>query len=191
MNEPDTPPAEPATDTPEIEELPPTPAAVMCEVFDQAELKYSLDEETGVIRLPLRLKNVEINLACWADSDGLATLTIRLPVMAPAESRAGVGEFLHRLNYVGRRKFWEMDYDDGEVRMVANIDTFGSPLQREVFSAVAHALVEIADQSFPYLNAVITRCMKPDFAADQAVAALRTPDSDEPETGDPESEEDP
>lgn len=185
MNEPDNAPANPADES-TSSECPPTPSAVMREVFDEAELRYSFDEQTGSVRVPLRLRNVEINLICWSDSDGLANLAIRFPVMAPPEARPGVGELLHRLNYVGRRKFWEMDYDDGEIRMVATMDTFGAPLQRDVFSAVAHAIVGIADRTFPYLNAVITRSMKPDFAADQAVAALATEDSTDEGSGEDE-----
>jgi hypothetical protein len=102
-----------------------------------------------------------------------ASLYVLLPVRATAESRANTGEFLHRLNYHSKRKFWEMDYNDGEIRLTSFTDTVTGPLTEAHFRGILHSMVTTADVVFPYLTSVLSGRMTPDFSADQAQAALR------------------
>lgn len=146
--------------------------ATMRRVLDSMSLDYDFDEEDEIISLRVQLENFEAMMFLFGENDDMATLLVRLPVRAPEPVRPAVGEFLHRLNFAGKRKFWEMDYNDGEVRLRATTDTIDAPLSEGMFRAMCRAVLEIADRVFPYLNAVITRSMKPDFAADQAIAAI-------------------
>lgn len=144
----------------------------MRRVLDGLKMEYDYDAEDDLISLRVQLETFEASMFLFGENDDMATLMVRLPVRAPESVRPAVGEFLHRLNYAGRRKFWEMDYNDGEIRLRATTDTIDAPLSDMMFQAMSRAVLEIADRTFPYLNAVITRSMKPDFAADQAIAAL-------------------
>jgi len=151
----------------------------MRRVLDALKMEYDYDAEDDIISLRVQLETFEAAMFLYGENDDMATIMIRLPVRAPESVRPAVGEFLHRLNYAGRRKFWEMDYNDGEIRLRATTDTIDAPLSDTMFQAMSRAVLEIADRSFPYLNAVITRGMKPDFAADQAIAALSADSSEE------------
>ncbi|MEI8310878.1 MAG: hypothetical protein WCH98_08990, partial [Verrucomicrobiota bacterium] len=77
-----------------------------------------------------------------------------------------------RLNYAAKRKFWEMDYSDGEIRLVAYTDTITGPLTEGLFRSIFHAVTSTADVTFPYLTSVLSGRMTPEFAADQAEAAI-------------------
>jgi len=70
------------------------------------------------------------------------------------------------------RKFWEMDYSDGEIRLVAYTDTITGPLTEGLFRSIFHAVTSTADVTFPYLTSVLSGRMTPEFAADQAEAAI-------------------
>ncbi|MCX7869446.1 MAG: YbjN domain-containing protein [Terrimicrobiaceae bacterium] len=152
----------------------------MRRVLDGLNLEYDYDAEDDIISLRVQLETFEAAMFLFGENDDMATLMVRVPVRVPEAVRPAVGEFLHRLNYAGRRKFWEMDYNDGEVRLRATTDTIDAPLSSMMFQAMSQAVLEIADRTFPYLNAVITRSMKPDFAADQAIAALSANAGEEP-----------
>jgi hypothetical protein len=165
--------------------------SVMRRVLDSLEMIYDHDVEDDVITLRIQLENVEVGVFLYGQNADLACAIVRLPVRAPQAVRPLVGEFLHRLNYAGKRKFWEMDYNDGEIRLRATTDTIDAPLSETMFRAMGRAVLEIADRTFPYLNAVICRSMKPDFAADQAIAALDAgPGDDEGEEDDGDDSED-
>lgn len=86
--------------------------------------------------------------------------------------RPQAGEFFHRLNFETRRKFWEMDYDSGEMRCSCYTDTISAPLTESLFTSMVQALAHMSDRIFPYVMALISGKMTPDFAADQAIAAL-------------------
>jgi uncharacterized protein (DUF736 family) len=65
-----------------------------------------------------------------------------------------------------------MDYNDGEIRMGAYTDTLIGALTEEHFRGILHCMVVTADIVFPYLTSVLSGRMAPDFAADQADAAI-------------------
>lgn len=105
--------------------------------------------------------------------DDLAKVIVRLPVRAAKKFRAAAGEFLHRLNCDSRRKLWEIDYDDGEIRLSCFTDTLVGAFTDRLFRALLNSLVEAADAAFPYLTSVLSGRMSPEFAADQAQAAVQ------------------
>lgn len=134
-------------------------------------MEITFQEDDGSIFTRLNLKNLEVHVICFGEPDDLATITVRLPVRAAPEFRAQTGEFLHRLNFNTRRKFWEIDYNDGEIRLAAYTDTMVGPLTDGGFRSLLHCLVMHADTVFPYLTSVLSGRMAPDFSADQAEAS--------------------
>ena len=149
-----------------------TAIEIMRSVFDDAELAYELVGEDEFIRSEFVLSGVDVSVYCQGDNESLVVVVVSFPVRAPVETRHLTGEFLLRANYALSRQVWEMDFDDGEVRLRMHVDTcFGAPLKREVFRAILDYAILMAEMYFPFLNAVITRAMKPEFALDQAQAA--------------------
>jgi hypothetical protein len=126
-----------------------------------------------MMTLRVWLENLDVRVICWGRANDIASVVVGLPVRATAESRANTGEFLHRLNYHSKRKFWEMDYNDGEIRLTSFTDTVTGPLTEAHFRGILHSMVTTADVVFPYLTSVLSGRMTPDFSADQAQAALR------------------
>ena len=145
------------------------PLDVMRQAYRAMEITFQEDE--GTIFTRLNLKNLEVHVISWGEPNDLATIIVRLPVRAAPEFRAQAGEFLHRLNFNARRKFWEIDHNDGEIRLAAYTDTMAGPLTEAGFRSLLHCLVMHADTVFPYLTSVLSGRMAPDFAADQAEAA--------------------
>ena len=134
-------------------------------------MEITFEEDDGTIFTRLNLKNLEVHVISFGETDDLATIIVRLPVRAAPEFRAQAGEFLHRLNFNARRKFWEIDHNDGEIRLAAYTDTMTGPLDVGLFRSLLDCLVMHADTVFPYLTSVLSGRMTPEFAADQAEAA--------------------
>ena len=148
----------------------PDPLDVMRKVYQDAEFHF--EEEEGALSLRLGLKNLDVAVLCWGHAGDFASVIVRLPIRATEEFRARTGEFLHRLNYAAKRKFWEMDYSDGEIRLAACTDTIAGPLTEGLFHTIFHTVTITADVTFPYLTSVMSGRMTPEFAADQAEAAV-------------------
>ena len=148
----------------------PEPLDVMRKAYQDAEFHFEEDE--GTLTLRLGLKNLDVTVHCWGHAGDVASIIVRLPIRATEEFRARTGDFLHRLNYAAKRKFWEMDYSDGEIRLVAYTDTITGPLTEGLFRSIFHAVTSTADVTFPYLTSVLSGRMTPEFAADQAEAAI-------------------
>ncbi len=146
------------------------PLEVMRQAYTDMEITFQEDDDTIFTRL--NLNNLEVHVISWGCPDDLATTVIRIPVHAAPEFRAAAGEFLHRLNFNARRKFWEIDHDDGEIRLAAYTDTVLGPLTDRIFRSMLHCMLMTADTAFPYLTSVLSGRMSPEFAADQAEAAL-------------------
>jgi len=175
----DEPDPQPTTETPE-------PLDVMRKVYEDAEFHFEEDE--GVLTLRLGLRNLDVIVLCSGQSGDVATLIVRLPIRSTEEFRAETGEFLHRLNYAAKRKFWEMDYNDGEIRLVAYTDIITGPLTEGLFRSIFHTVTSMADVTFPYLTSVLSGRMTPEFAADQAEAALEAFWNKGEQTDSPEEE---
>jgi hypothetical protein len=147
------------------------PLDVMRQTLTGMEIPFQ--EDDGRLFIRLGLENVEVQLVAWGYPDDLAKVIVRLPVRAAKKFRAAAGDFLHRLNCNARRKYWEMDCDNGEIRLSCFTDTMVGPLTEPHFRALLNSLVHAADAVFPHLAGVLNGRMPPDFAADQAEAAVR------------------
>jgi len=162
----------PKKDTPEsaaAEEAPTHPLDVMRREYRAMEITFREDEDSIFTRV--NLKNVEVDVISFGQADDFAAIIIRLPVRAAPEFRAQAGEFLHRLNYATQRKFWEIDYNDGEIRLASFMETMAGPLTGGRFRCLFHYISMHADAVFPYLTSVLSGRLTPEFAADQAEAA--------------------
>lgn len=82
-----------------------------------------------------------------------------------------VGEFLHRLNFELVKPVLQFDHGDGEVRMAVEIALEPNSSEQDFHDSLFPTLF-FADKIFPYLNFVSTGAMQPEFAADQAAAAV-------------------
>jgi len=157
--------------TGQYEPAPAHPVDIMREVFREAE--FNFDDEEGRLFLRLQLDRVDVQILCLGNPDDVATIIVNLPIRATPEFRPQTGEFLHRLNFGSKRKFWEFDYNDGEMRLASYTDTLTGPLTKEFFRAILNSLASATDAAFPYLTGVLTGRMSPEFAADQAEAGIR------------------
>ena len=170
-----TPPSETSAGQPaEIAEI--EPVEVIRSFFRNAEIE--VEEHDGRFLTSLELENWEVKVFCCGQLHDLVQLIFRLPIKVPVKMRPQAGEFFHRMNFGARRKFWEMDYNDGEIRCSCYTDTISAPLTESLFTSMVQALAQMSDRIFPYVMALISGKMVPDFAADQAIAALSA-DSDE------------
>jgi len=147
------------------------PLDVMRQALTAMEIPFQDDDARLFARLGL--ENVEVQVVAWGYPDDLAKVIVRLPVRAAKKYRAAAGDFLHRLNYSARRKYWDFDPDSGEIRLSCFTDTMAGRLTDCHFRALLNSLVHAADTAFPYLTAVLSGRMLPEFAADQAEAAIR------------------
>ena len=145
------------------------PLEVMRQEYRAMEFTFQEDEDSIFTRV--NLKNVEVDMISFGTPDDFAAIIVRLPVRAAPEFRAQAGEFLHRLNYATKRKFWEIDYNDGEIRLASFMETMAGPLTGGRFRCLFHYMAMHADAVFPYLTSVLSGRMTPEFAADQAEAA--------------------
>lgn len=142
----------------------------MKDAYRSMEFHFEEDEDRLVLRLSLQ--TMDVTVISWGNPDDVASMIVRLPVRATEEFRGKAGEFLHRLNFSAKRKFWEIDYNDGEIRLASHTDTITGALTEGLFRSILHALTSTADVVFPYLTSVLSGRMTPEFAADQAEAAI-------------------
>ncbi len=147
-----------------------TPLEIMRQAFTDMEVAFL--EDDGTISTALCLTTFDACVTCWGKPDDLVSIVVRLPFRAAPQHRAAVGEFLHRLDFNAKRKFWEIDHNDGEIRLSAYTDTLLGPLTDRIFRSMLHCLLMTAETVFPYLMGVLTGRMNPEFANDQAEAAL-------------------
>ena len=167
----------------------PYPLDVMKDAYRSMEFHFEEDEDRLILRLSLQ--TMDVTVISWGNPGDVASVIVRLPIRATEEFRAKAGEFLHRLNFSAKRKFWEIDYDDGEIRLATHTDTITGPLSEGLFRSILHALTSTADVVFPYLTSVLSGRMTPEFAADQAEAATQAfwDKGESPEEEPPENSE--
>ena len=130
------------------------PMDVMREYYTASGISFQEDDNALFTRL--NLMNTEVQVICWGEPNDTATVVVRLPLRAAPEVREKAGEFVNRMNFGAKRKFWEIDCDSGELRLTSYTDTLVGPLTAEFFRAILNALLAAADATFPYLKRSIT-----------------------------------
>ncbi len=142
-------------------------------MLDESEVVYEHSGVEGLLRARFSLTGVDVAVTFCGEPDFTGALIVSYPVRVAPEVRPLVGEFLLRANYAATRSLWEMDYEDGEVRLRWSLETSLGPLTVEHARALLGFVLHLAEAFFPFLIAVMSRAMKPDFALDQALAAYR------------------
>jgi hypothetical protein len=148
----------------------PHPLEVMQNAYQRMEIEFEVND--GSILADLNLENLQVHVISYGEPDDLAVIIVKIPIRAAPKFRAAAGEFLHRLNFGARRKYWEIDHNDGEIRMAAYIDTIAGPLTELNFRALLHSMLMTGNEVFPFMTNVLSGSMTPEFAADQAEAAI-------------------
>lgn len=111
---------------PETKEISLHPMEVMREYYTASGITFQEDDNALFTRL--NLMNTEVHVICWGEPNDTATVVIRLPLRAAPEVRDMAGEFVNRMNFGAKRKFWEIDCDSGELRLTSYTDTLVGPL---------------------------------------------------------------
>ncbi len=151
---------------------PSPPTHVMLAWFNEKEMTYNYCEDSRVISANFELNNLEVRVYCGTTSEGAPFLIVKYPMRAPEPIRGAVGEFLLRLNFAAKRSLCELDFNDGEIRLRVVSDLVDEGFTQDHFAVMMGQMLLFADMAYPCLASVMTRAMKPDFAADQAVAAI-------------------
>lgn len=148
------------------------PTQTMLSWFHDKQMTYDYCEDSGIISANFELNNLDVRVFCGATSEGAPFLIVRYPVKAPEPIRSAVGEFLLRLNFAAKRSLCELDFNDGEIRLRGVSDLVDEGFTQDHFAVMMGQMLLFADMAYPCLASVMTRAMKPDFASDQAVAAI-------------------
>ena len=92
------------------------------------------------------------------------------PIRAPDKKRAAVAEFITRANYGMVIGNFEMDYEDGEIRVKCSIDIEGSELTEPLVCSAVYWAVMMMDKYLPGLLKVIGGNTPPAEAIDEIEA---------------------
>ncbi len=149
-----------------------SPTHVMLTWFKDKQMSYDYCEDNNIITSGIELSHLEVRIFCGTTPEESPFLIIRYPMRAPESVRPSVGEFLMRLNFAAKRSLCELDFNDGEIRFRMVSDLTGSAFSQDHFAVMMGQMLLFADMAYPCLASVMTRAMKPDFAADQALAAI-------------------
>lgn len=97
--------------------------------FEEEEWKFSPDEEKGIIKSGMMLRNKlkSCNLLVIVSEDELQSVAT-IDISADQAVLADVAEFITRANYGLKYGKFEMDYRDGEIRYQMALDCGGDYL---------------------------------------------------------------
>lgn len=123
-------------------------------------LKIDFEGSTGVWVCAARAEEEAEQLAFYS----------YLPTLVPEDRRAAVAELACRINYHMVVGSFEMDPDDGEMRLRTSLDAEGSELTTSWIRQLVHANVLQMDVFAPAINAVIDGD-PPDQAISAALAS--------------------
>ena len=98
-------------------------AFAITDFLQKDDWKYQFDDEKEVIRMGLNLKNKIGSAQYFIDlRDDKYLVLLIFPVKADEESRPAVLELINRINYDMIFSNFEMDMNDGEVRIRMAVD---------------------------------------------------------------------
>lgn len=148
---------------------------IICRHLENEEVGFQTDTEKHLIGAHVGLKNVAVQMIVHAPSDeSYLGLILVLPVVAPPERRAVVGEFLHRANQFIRVGAFELNYDDGEVRFAMSaLLAEDYTLPEETFRRWLSFAAITVDGFVPLLMRVAFGNLSPASAIEQSEAVLK------------------
>ncbi len=122
-------------------------------------LAVPLCEDDEVLRCPIIVRVLE-------DDSGLARFYTGVGQNVPEERRPAVSEFITRVNWSTRTGRLDLDFRDGEVRYVTQMDlSTGRELNCGLFMEKIMFAVRLMVQSYPGLMAVIHQGVDPEGAS--------------------------
>jgi|GEM_PF-3115858 len=127
--------------------------------------------EPGVVYFSFDLESLTVRLLCRQLGSGMLGLVVFFPIKVCQVRRASVSEYLHRLNFFLARPVLQFDYGDGEVKIAVEFSPETAD-EKDFFDSILPTLF-FAEKIFPFLNCVMTGAMKPEFAIDQTLAAIK------------------
>jgi hypothetical protein len=90
----------------------------ICRHFRDNKIAFEAHDSEHAIAADFGLKNISAQLAVLAPPDEpFLSLTLMLPVTVPSGRRAAIAELLHRLNWNLATGHFELDWDNGLVRL--------------------------------------------------------------------------
>lgn len=111
--------------------------------LDNDDWNYQFNEENGCFEFALNLECKLRQIKYFVDVKERCIVVYAVaPLSADSESCGAVAEYLTRVNYGLLYANFEMDYNDGEVRLKDTILTEG--LEEVPFETVSHAVYMVA-----------------------------------------------
>lgn len=148
---------------------------IVCRHLESQDIHFETDAERHLVVAPLQLTHTAVHLLVHAPpEEAFLGLFLQLPMVAPAERRPVVGEFLHRANQFVRTGAFDFDYDTGEVRfsMTAQL-ALDYTLPEETFRRWLVMAVITVDGFTPLLMRVAFGNLSPASAMEQSEAFLK------------------
>ncbi|MCC6622025.1 MAG: YbjN domain-containing protein [Deltaproteobacteria bacterium] len=107
-------------------------------------------------------------IVCYEETERLCVLAL-LPIVVPEPMRLPIAEYITRANYGIMVGNFELDFQDGEVRMKTSADVEDTPISHTFVRNLLVANLGTADRYFPGFVKVLYSNMEP---AD-AIAVVR------------------
>jgi len=121
----------------------------LIDFMEEEDWKYEILEGETVLRF--NFKGRSGRLLCYADVEESKDWLIfysYLPVNAPPEKMAAMGEFVTRANRGMRIGNFELDFEDGEIRYKTSIDIEGGELTSKMVHNLLQANLSTMDRYF-------------------------------------------
>jgi len=152
----------------------PNSLAIVARWLDSHGEGYYFATGGAIIQSRWELTEATFFLGCF-ESDGFFQIVTAFPVKSSKDKRMAVRDYLKRFRQEASDPNLEVGYDleSGEVRFRLRLDLAVAVFDESIFELMLRSILFFADKTFPYLNCVMTGAMKPDFALDQTLAAIR------------------
>lgn len=167
--------------------------------LDGREIKYEADLEDGLFVFGMRLRNVAAVARVRVDQEmNRVTMLVIWPLNAPANRRAAVAEFAHRMNLAARNGTFLFDPDDGELGYRLGIEGGDEGVDPDRLEQAFVLCAVTVDALAGVVTAVMGGGLPASSAAEQAEAEFRTfvqenvitPDQEDEDGAEDERDED-
>jgi hypothetical protein len=129
-------------------------------------------EKDNLLKVKYKGDNETWNIYIFVDeAKERVSVISTLPNKAALNRRDAVAEFLTRTNYNSVIGFFQIDFDDGEVRFVTDIDVEGSFLSSTQMKNLLYTNVLLLDKYFPGIVAVMNGAQSAKNAFEKIAAA--------------------
>jgi len=144
------------------------------ESLQQRGIEHHLDETNHGCYVRIDLAGASTWLGVRAEpEDDWITVVLSVPITAPADRRAAVGEFLLRTNSTLSAGSFELDFDNGEILFRIVLLLAGAPFPREALGRAIVLATVSADGYLPALKQVAFEGMNPRLALEQGEGYVR------------------